>query len=100
VYRQIKQHGGYIAVDSRRGEGAIFTVYLRHNEGTVVTPGTRPTRDGPLQGSETILLVEDEDEVRDLIAEILRENGYTVLEAPAGEEAEAIADRHGGNGRS
>jgi len=96
VYGIVKQHDGYIAVDSRRGEGATFTVYLRHHEGKVVTPGTRPTRDGPLQGSETILLVEDEDEVRDLIAEILRENGYTVLEARAGEEAEAIADRYGG----
>jgi PAS domain S-box-containing protein len=96
VYGIVKQHDGYIAVDSRRGEGATFTVYLRHHEGEVVTPGTRPTRAGPLQGSETILLVEDADEVRDLIAEILRENGYTVLEARAGEEAEAIADRHGG----
>jgi Histidine kinase-, DNA gyrase B-, and HSP90-like ATPase len=92
----VKQHDGYIAVDSRRGEGTTFTVYLRHHEGKVVTPGTCATRDGPLQGSETILLVEDEDDVRDLTAEILRENGYTVLDARAGEEAEAIADRRGG----
>jgi PAS domain S-box-containing protein len=96
VYGIVKQHDGYIAVDSRRGEGATFTVYLRHHEGKVVTPGTRPTLDGPLQGSETILLVEDEDDVRDLTAEILRENGYTVLDARAGEEAKAIADRRGG----
>ena len=95
VYGIVKQHDGYIGLESRRGEGTTFTVYLRRHEAPGAAAETSPAPAGPLQGSETILLVEDEAEVRNLIAEILRGNGYTVLEARAGDEAWAFADRSG-----
>jgi two-component system, cell cycle sensor histidine kinase and response regulator CckA len=87
VYRIIEQAGGRVNVESELGRGSTFFVYLPRVEGAVTQ--TRPRAADVLAGgSETILLVEDQEGVRNLISEVLRKNGYSVL--PAGSGAEAL----------
>jgi len=91
VYGIVRQTGGYILVESKEGQGTTFTVLLpRHAGGRTETTQQQETRDRPvtdLTGSETILLVEDEDPVRLFSTRALRNKGYTVLEAKSGEAA-------------
>jgi PAS domain S-box-containing protein len=96
VYGIVKQSGGYIWVYSEPGRGTTFKIYLPRTEGEVEarTPAAAPPE--RTRGSETILLVEDEDAVRPLIREVLERNGYTVLSAGNGEEALRVAGRHEG----
>lgn len=90
VYGIIKQSGGDIHVYSEPGQGATFKIYLPAVE---ITSGSLSL--GQLQpemprGSETILLVEDEDMIRNLILAILEKEGYTLLQASRGKEALAL----------
>lgn len=78
VYGIVKQSGGSIWVDSVMGKGATFTIYLPAVDAPLPSPG--PTPAAQLAGSETILLVEDQDEVRRVAAAILRHAGYSVIE--------------------
>jgi GAF domain-containing protein/ActR/RegA family two-component response regulator len=87
VYGIVKQHEGYIGVQSAPGRGATFSIYLPRVEEVQDPPATQRAAAGAPGGSETILLVEDEDEVRELAREILEMNGYTVLDAASGAEA-------------
>lgn len=97
VYGIVKQHEGYILVESEPERGATFRIFLprAHDAAERVAAGGTPTA-GPLKGSETVLLVEDEEEVRTLAREVLAENGYTVLEAANGGDALLISERHAG----
>ena len=95
VYGIAKQHGGYIAVESEPGGGTTFRVYLpRVEEAVAPEDGAHPVAAG--RGSEIVLLVEDEEEVRSLSREILEARGYLVLEATRPSEALEIARQHGG----
>ena len=87
VYGIVKQSGGYIWVYSEVGRGTTCKIYLPRVEEALGTsqPGAFPA--SVLRGSETVLLAEDEEVVRSLASRVLRENGYTVLEASNGEEA-------------
>jgi two-component system, cell cycle sensor histidine kinase and response regulator CckA len=91
VYGVVKQSGGYIAVDSEKGKGARFSVYLPRVEETVATPEIKAASPGNLRGSETILLVEDAEPLRKLAHMFLQESGYDVLAAADGVEALEVA---------
>lgn len=91
VYGIVKQSGGAIAVYSEVGTGTTFKIYLKRLEASDETAKpAKPTespKEAPSAGVGTILLVEDEDALRELTAEYLRAKGYEVLEARSAKEA-------------
>jgi CheY-like chemotaxis protein len=92
AYGIIKQSGGTITLSSTLGVGSTFTIYLPEEEEEIpAEPIPIPISASPEQGSETVLLVEDEELVRLLAFSILTARGYKVLEASGGHEALAIA---------
>ena len=90
VYGIIKQNSGYITVQSVRGTGSTFTVFLppASTESTEEKPGAVvEAYDKRNAGSETILIIEDEDMVRKILVRTLKEKGYRVIEAGSGSDA-------------
>ena len=94
VYAIVKQSGGHIDVESEPPKGAVVTVYLPRIMEAEDMPADPTTHTDPLRGTETILLVEDEDAVRKLAGTILRGYGYHVIEADNGVEALRICRLH------
>ena len=92
VYGVVKQSDGYIAVDSEKGKGASFQVFLPRVEGTEPVHQAAPPP-LTLQGSETILLAEDAEPLRKLAQMLLEKNGYRVLSAADGDEALRLAQK-------
>ncbi|CAN5622565.1 hypothetical protein BH10ACI3_BH10ACI3_09710 [soil metagenome] len=92
VFGIVKQSGGNIRVYSEVGHGTTFKIYLPRVDDAVQKPRWRDEDDENLSGTETILLVEDEEAVRNLVREILTTNGYRVLEADSGEAALSICE--------
>jgi CheY-like chemotaxis protein len=95
VYGVVQQSGGYIEVDSEPGRGTTFRIHLPVTD-EAVKPKSDPNAWKAPRGSETVLLVEDEELVRSLTARILRDCGYTVLESGHGAEALEVCARHEG----
>ena len=91
VYGIVKQSGGFITVTSEVEEGTTFKIYLPRVEEAADSALQRDDSEYLPRGAETILLVEDEQAVRGLAARILRELGYTIIEASNGEEAMLIS---------
>jgi PAS domain S-box-containing protein len=91
VYGIVKQTGGYIWVYSEVGHGTIFRVYLPRVGKAVQTAEREPSEIEDLQGSETILLAEDSESLREMAEEYLKSIGYTVLSAVSGEKALQLA---------
>ena len=96
VYGIVKQSGGDIWVDTRVGRGTTFNILLPRFREEPTQPAVQ-VADVPqmAQGSETILLVEDEAIIRELTVQILESDGYQVLEAMDGAEALRVAGKHG-----
>jgi CheY-like chemotaxis protein len=93
VYGIVKQAGGGIDVQSQPGRGSTFSIFL-----PVTAADAGQARPAPASadqgGGETVLVVEDEDAVRSLVARVLRSRGYRVLEAASGTLALAVVDAH------
>jgi PAS domain S-box-containing protein len=97
VYGVVKQTGGWIWVSSEPGEGTRFEIYLpqiEEVEKSMTTSTKKATTISAPQGTETVLLVEDQDGIRELVGEFLRRKGYTVLRAVDGDEALRLAAEH------
>ncbi|HEV8303825.1 MAG TPA: CHASE domain-containing protein [Gemmatimonadales bacterium] len=94
VYGIVQQSRGWITVDSRVGRGSTFTVYFPATAAEAES-AVRPAAPARAAGSETILLVEDEDAVRTLARKALERRGYEVLEARHGEEGIDVSRNHG-----
>lgn len=92
VYGFVKQSGGHIAVYSEEGEGTTFRIYLPRTTQNEMTSAGQGTAQPHAGGTETILVVEDDDDVRATSSELLRELGYTVLEANNADNAIAIVN--------
>jgi two-component system cell cycle sensor histidine kinase/response regulator CckA len=93
VFGIVQQAGGNVWVDSEPGKGTTFKVYLPRVDAEVDVP--RPqVAPATLRGTETVLVVEDEEHVRTIVLNILRRQGYQVIAAPHGEEAVLVCQRH------
>ena len=95
VYGIVKQTSGYVMVQSDIGRGSTFHIYLPLTEGKAETHAAT-TPDTACGGSETILLVEDEESVRQLVRDTLAARGYKVIEGENGEAGMTAAARHNG----
>ena len=96
VYGIVKQSGGYVFAQSEPGQGTAFRIYLPRVEDAAEPARHAQQAKTSLEGSETVLLVEDEESVRQLVRETLAARGYQVLEADDGEKALKIAKTHNG----
>ena len=96
VYGIVQRSGGHVTVHSEAAKGTSFEVYFpRADEALQVSPED-PARQALELAQGTILLVEDEAAVRELARDVLRKQGYTVLEAENGQHALQVLDDHGG----
>ncbi|MGH7498999.1 MAG: PAS domain-containing protein [Gemmatimonadales bacterium] len=92
-----RQTGGFLDVESSPGRGSTYSLYLPSAETGTDDSGDSQAGRLKYAGTETVLVVEDELQVRDLARRVLERSGYTVLAASDAETAMAIADRHPGH---
>jgi PAS domain S-box-containing protein len=95
VYGFVEQSGGHVLIDSQPGKGTTVRIYLPGlpEDAVELEPDLKPPDTGEASGTETILVVEDDDAVRAYSTQVLRELGYRVLEAPNASAALEILDR-------
>jgi len=93
VYSIVHQSGGHIDFHSELQKGSTFAMYLPR-VAAAVEPGDHPKSSGPLRGSETVLVAEDEPELRSMLERILQHYGYTVLMAASTHEALSLSVQH------
>ena len=100
VYGIVEQSAGHVVVSSEAGQGTTFRIYLPRSAGAggrAASMAPRPEAAASLRHSETILLVEDDPDVRELAARILEEQGYHVLTAQEGVDALQVSGQYGGS---
>jgi PAS domain S-box-containing protein len=95
VYGIVKQSGGYVFPQSEPGAGTTFYIYLPRVEDSPEQMTPAKSQENEKGGCETVLLVEDEESVRELVRETLIARGYKVLEAENGESGLRVAEAHG-----
>ena len=95
VYGVVQQSGGYIWLYSELGHGTSFKIYLPRVDAAESQAAVEEPAPGTLDGSETVLVAEDEEAVRQIIAKVLEARGYCVLIARDAIEALALAEAHG-----
>ena len=94
VYGIIKQHQGWIEVESALGQGTTFRIYIPFI-GSALAEAEKPATQIAIRGgTETILLVEDEQPVRELVASVLEKYGYKIWQAGSGQEAVGVWQKH------
>jgi PAS domain S-box-containing protein len=94
VYGLVRQGGGHVSVHSELGKGSTFQVYLPDHAAAAEQerpPLPEPSTPPPARGTETVLVVEDEPEIRALVCQVLEEQGYRVLEAGHPDEALSVS---------
>jgi PAS domain S-box-containing protein len=91
VYGIVNQLGGVLRIESEPGHGAVFTIYLPTTDQHADTP---PAPSTPAGGTETILIAEDDDGIRETLIRTLTDAGYTTLAAANGTDALALAEQH------
>lgn len=97
VHGIVQQHGGYIAVESQPARGTTFRIYFPRIEvAAQAEDAERSTGLGVADGSGTVLVVEDEPDLRDVIRELLEAHGYETVQASDAAEALLLAERHHG----
>jgi hypothetical protein len=97
VYGVVKQSGGEITVNTQEGRGTTFEIYLPRFDGSVAAAESPPVASlRTTRGTETVLLVEDEELVRLMLVEVLKGADYHVLDARHGADALELAERHTG----
>ncbi len=94
VYGIVQQSSGHIEVESKTGHGTVFTIHLPRIKDAGTHESQSPSLSAAGGGTETILVVEDEQIVRDLVCGVLKDKEYTVLSASCAEEALKILEKH------
>jgi two-component system, cell cycle sensor histidine kinase and response regulator CckA len=97
VHGIVNQGGGFLGIESRPGQGTTFSAFFPRTHDVPTTMQVDSGMAAQTIGTESILLVEDEDVLRSLAAQMLHARGYTVLQAAGGEEALQLLQRHGGS---
>jgi CheY-like chemotaxis protein len=96
VWGIVTQSGGHVSVQSAPGTGTTFRVYFPSVSLETEDPALEPVPPKTVAGTETVLVVEDEGQVRKLMGEVLRRAGYHVLEAQDGVEALQVSEKYAG----
>jgi CheY-like chemotaxis protein len=96
VYGIVQQNQGWIDVSSDLGRGSVFRIYLPRTEGTDKPASAAPVVAAQLNGSETVLVVEDQEQVRSFVVKALAGYGYRVLQAAEASQALTMAECHSG----
>jgi len=97
VYGIVKQNNGFIWVYSEPGQGSAFKVYLPKAKGDAASEKKEQHPETAPDGSETVLIVEDDDSLRKLSQRTLQQHGYSVLEAENGEDALRVSEAYAGS---
>jgi CheY-like chemotaxis protein len=94
VYGIVQKHGGHIVVDSEPEVGTTFKIYLPQADEKIQPPSEEQSGNGLPRGGETVLVVEDDQDLRASMAQALTQQGYKALEAANGEEGLLVFDKY------